>query len=313
MTSAAANSAAKILGGSSRNRPSRSMSQQGSNSDAPTNNQSGPPNSSQFESLSERLLRENESSGAPGSGNGPNGGGGPDGRKVRFSETAALASTLDAANANPNDDDNDNDPNNSNRPQRSPLDVISDLFQNNKYALPTFLVMAAGIFALVHLAGGPTSADDGLKRYSPQTTSTGTGREGPNQQQLNVGGPDGDFGDIIFSLSPTIATGVGGGASMAPTSEAGIHMTPKIAPVTSPSEQTGNQPGWIVVPTSSGEFEHAKGDQTTLKWNYPEGAPTPDPALLYDADGGSQVGLKWNYPEGGMLSSLLLLVFEFNE
>ncbi|KAL7465312.1 hypothetical protein ACHAXS_005636 [Conticribra weissflogii] len=240
--SSAASNAAKSMGGSSRDRPSRSMSQ------------SEP-------SLSERLLESSKP-------------------KVRFSEAATAAATMDAANANSADD--------LDRPARSPLDVVSDLFQK-KYTIPTFLAAATGIFLLVHLTGGPS--DEGLRVYqSPQVGDGPVRPMGDDGRDKNVGAGDG-FGDIIFSLSPTFEPG----NTPVPTREVTHHTTPKMAPI---PEEDGNQPGWIVVPTSSGEYADPNGAPTTLKWNYPKGAPTPDPALLYNVDAGKPTTLKWNYPPG---------------
>eukprot|EP00970_Alexandrium_tamarense_P008610 scaffold1637_cov195-Alexandrium_tamarense.AAC.1 len=330
MPSSAASKAAKSLGGSRRNRPSLSMSQNLSPADANeiasdlrdnSNNNidssgNGAPNSgsgrplfmnelqSQYESLSERLARENELSSAPNSGGSTLGGLSSSGgkkkkNKVRWSETAALASTLDGANG---EEDEDTNP-------RSPIDIISDLF-HKKYTMPLFLVMATSIFLLVHLTGD----DNGEKLYSSQTNSNigeGTSSSGSvinpitrmSNRQYNI--VKGDvFDNLVFSLTPTSTPGEDTGSEV-PTMEVIAHTTPKITPVVGvPSvADDGNEPGWIVVPTSS-KFRHGGGEgeggDGMLKWKYPKGAPTPDPALLYEAqnNGGTPTSFLWNYGPG---------------
>lgn len=304
MPSSAASKAAKSLGGSRRNRPSLSMSQNLSPADAneiasdlrdnSSNNMggdssgNGAPNSgsgrplfmnelqSQYESLSERLARENELSSAPNSGGSALGGlsssgGKKKNNKVRWSETAALASTLDGANG---EEDEDTNP-------RSTIDIISDLF-HKKYTMPLFLVMATSIFLLVHLTGD----DNGEKLYSSQTNSNigmGTSSSGSvinpitrmSNRQYNI--VEGDVIDnLVFSLTPTSTPGEDTGSEV-PTMEVIAHTTPKITPAVGvPSvADDGNEPGWIVVPTSS-KFRHGGGEgeggDGMLKWNYPKGA-----------------------------------------
>eukprot|EP00578_Thalassiosira_sp_NH16_P009418 CAMPEP_0181123918 /NCGR_PEP_ID=MMETSP1071-20121207/26181_1 /TAXON_ID=35127 /ORGANISM="Thalassiosira sp., Strain NH16" /LENGTH=171 /DNA_ID=CAMNT_0023209143 /DNA_START=224 /DNA_END=736 /DNA_ORIENTATION=- len=99
---------------------------------------------SQYESLSEKLARENErqsaqgstataplsssfGSTAAGSGSKHHTGGGAS-RKVRWAQTAAIASAMDGGDGDSDDDY-----------RRSPLDVLSDLFRK-KYTLPIFLL-----------------------------------------------------------------------------------------------------------------------------------------------------------------------------
>lgn len=263
----------------------------------------------QYESLSERLARESEMGSISKDSNKSKS---SKSRKVRWAETAAIASTMDANNAAASSDDPD-------YVSRSPMDILSDLF-TKKYTLPVFLLMASVIFLMVHLAGGPN--DDSFQRYS--STQQGgegatVGNRGPSKyggsnRQKNVGGGDG-FGDIVFSLVPTSPED----STLVPTIEVIHHITPKISPTSAgtPSAVTGNEPGWIVVPTKTGVFltSDANGDNgdgtrddgspTTLKWNFGAGVPTPDPAQLAQEGGrygypdrGSPTSLKWNYGKG---------------
>lgn len=121
-------------------------------------------------------------------------------KKVKWAETAAIASTMDGDNADEYDDED--------YVPRSPLDILSDLFAK-KYTLPIFLFMSAGIFLMVHLAGGPSDAS--FRRYGDDSGYGGGGNQpsalsrgysylvGSNRQR-NVGGGDG-FGDISELLN----------------------------------------------------------------------------------------------------------------
>jgi len=315
MTSAA-NKAAKTLKGSRRNRPSLSMSQAsasvgessgehlgGSFTAGSTGGGGGPlfmdDLQSQYESLSDKLTKENNTIAASShysdlkSGTGS--AGSKSSRKVRWAETAAVASTLDAENAAAaNDDDPD-------RYERSPMEIISDLFQR-KYTLPIFLISTLAIFLMVHLAGG---GDEKYKRYD---ASSKVGLSGTRfNRYKNLEGGEG-FGETTFSLSPTSVDMLQ--TSIGPTSEAIGHSTPKI-PGSSPTGATandGNAADWIIVPTQSGVFGATGGNvandgsPTTLKWNFAPGEPTPDPIHLKDQarlnDAGSPTTISWNYPPG---------------
>ncbi len=278
MTSAA-NKAAKTLKGSRRNRPSLSMSQasasvgesSGENlresfTASSTGGGGGPlfmdDLQSQYESLSDKLNKENNTIAA--STQSGTGSAGSKSRKVRWAETAAVASTLDAENAAAaNDDDPD-------RYERSPMEKISDLFQR-KYTLPIFLLATLAIFLMVHLAGG---GDEKYKRYDA-SSSKQVGLSGSRfKRYKNLEGGEG-FGETTFSLSPTSADM----SSIGPTSEAIGHSTPKI-PGSSPTGATandGNAADWIIVPTQSGVFGTTGGNAandgspTTLKWNFAPG------------------------------------------
>jgi hypothetical protein len=207
MTSSAAERAAKALMGASRNRPSRHMSQTTSSSSSgpmsssmtsgggsgteesssyPADSSSstdrdggGGPSfmnhlQSQYESLSERLAREVASARGPPKGGGRGKSPGNSSRRVRWAETARIASTMDADRAAANDfgDDGHDMP-------RSPMDALADLFQR-KYTLPIFLLSTTAIFLLVHLAGGPN--DDGHVRYDGQSSSSSS------SSSLSLGG-----------------------------------------------------------------------------------------------------------------------------
>lgn len=285
MTSAA-NKAAKTLKGSSRNRPSLSMSQAQINPSASVGDLSADNNlggslttgsmggggggplfmddlQSQYESLSEKLARENND--PPSTLNSDiKSGNSKSSRKVRWAETAAVASTLDAENAAAASNDDDPD-----RYERSPMEIISDLFQR-KYTLPIFLITTLAIFLMVHLAGG---GDEKYKRYDASSKKDGlsTGTTGTRfNRYKNLEGGAG-FGETTFSLSPTslemLQTSIG------PTSEAIGHSTPKI-PAPSPTDATaddGNAADWVIVPTQSGVFDAATataddGSPTTLTW-----------------------------------------------
>eukprot|EP00571_Detonula_confervacea_P003083 CAMPEP_0172316920 /NCGR_PEP_ID=MMETSP1058-20130122/29977_1 /TAXON_ID=83371 /ORGANISM="Detonula confervacea, Strain CCMP 353" /LENGTH=167 /DNA_ID=CAMNT_0013031359 /DNA_START=206 /DNA_END=706 /DNA_ORIENTATION=+ len=167
MTSAA-NRAAKALLGASRNRPSRSMSQSfvsrsstnsggdcsGVDGSTPGNSNAGtsaPPFmqdvQSQHESLSEKLLKENATEPSSAVFDSSDVKSKKASRKVQWAETAAIASTMDGNNNN-NTNSDDDDPDYF---QRSPMDILSDLFQK-KYTLPIFLLLTTAIFLMVHLA-----------------------------------------------------------------------------------------------------------------------------------------------------------------
>ena len=296
MTSAA-KKAAKALKGSSRNRPSLSMSQAQINPSASVGDLLSEENlgesanygsittggplfmddlQSQYESLSEKLAREentmNSSNYDPSSSgyqetksSGFSSSGGSKSRKVRWAETAAVASTLDAENAAASDYD---DPD---RYDRSPMDIISDLFQR-KYTLPIFLVMTSAIFLLVHMTGG---GDEKYKRFDSVEKvglSSSGGGGGRFNRLKNLEGGAG-FGETTFSLSPS-SDMLG---SIGPTSEAIAHTTPKV-PAPSPADATsdGNAEDWVIVPTQSGVFGSdtgtaTDGAPTNLLWQFPPG------------------------------------------
>lgn len=290
MTSAASK-AAKTLKGSRRNRPSLSMSQASSNTGDYTGENlggsftagstgggggSGGPLfmddlQSQYESLSDKLNRENNTIAASStqysdikSGT-SSAAGSKSSRKVRWAETAAVASTMDAENAAANNED---DPD---RYERSPMEIISDLFQR-KYTLPIFLLSTLFIFLMVHLAGG---GDEKYRRYDASSKKDGVNLGSRFKRYKNLEGGEG-FGETTFSLSPTSSDMLQ--TSLGPTSEAIGHSTPKV-PGSSPTSTTndGNDADWIIVPTQSGVFDSAAtsdanaGSPTTLKWGFPEG------------------------------------------
>ena len=199
MVSAAAR-AAKVLSGVGRNRPSRSMSKKSSDaggaedSTSPSSTGGGPQfmesTYEQYESLSEKLARENAATQEEeDEGDGDNN---KMSRKVRWAETARIASTMDAANAAAEEND---------EYTSNPLDVLSDLFQK-KYTLPIFLVLTTFIFLLVHLTGG--NDENSFERYNPYNAGEGGGEDGGSKlsyrfglmnRQKNIGGGDG-FGDV---------------------------------------------------------------------------------------------------------------------
>lgn len=268
---------------------------------------------SQYESLSDRLAREVSMSAAtstnqsPSSGNGTssnnnnnNKGGGilksSSARRVRWAETARIASTMDADRASAERDDDDDV-----LLDRSPMDVLADLFQR-KYTLPIFLVVTTAIFLLVHLADGPN--DNIFARYD--STRSGDGlpskakglNAGENQQVIGGMFPgsmtrsgivgESDIDNLsTFSLTP-VALDL---ESLAPTMTVIHHTTPKISPLLgiSPSlfrAQSGDvgseEEEWIVIETESGKLggedrEDEEDDELVLK---------------------SQAGLSWNYPPG---------------
>lgn len=215
MVSAAAR-AAKAIAGAGRNRPSK-LKAKSSDVDAETAASStnsaagagggGGPSwqqslSSQYESLSEKLARENAKKDG---GDHDQSNNDPDkmSRKVRWAETARIASTMDATGQQHNIINDDDEI----IPPVSPLDIISDLFQK-KYTLPIFLVLTTFIFMLVHLAGGPS--DDSFERYNTNYGNDEGGnniinaaryggsssRGGVINRQKNVAGGDGFDGDV---------------------------------------------------------------------------------------------------------------------
>eukprot|EP00804_Cyclotella_cryptica_P028024 CCRYP_003885-RF/>CCRYP_003885-RF protein AED:0.24 eAED:0.24 QI:261/0.93/0.88/1/0.87/0.76/17/258/1058 len=321
--SSAASKAAKNMGSSKRNRPSLSMSQRGSQDEdaaaiAPTNLQSTPlfmdDVNSQYQSLSERLARENAMEN-PAPSSAADDSAPPRKQKVRWAETAALASTLDAAKAGENDDDNDYPSSRS-----SPLEAISDLFQK-KYTMPVFLIMATSIFLMVHLSG---RGEGGNQLYSdkaelsvegPQDVTLRSSPKDPafdtlqNARSFNIGQGDG-FTSLIFSFVPTPAPG--NSETEQPTIEAMLHTTPKMVRAGIPSPlvagEDGYEPGWILVPTSSnGGGDGLQAGDAGVKegWGYPPGVPTPDPALLnVGSNGGfndpnaATAPDKWGIPQG---------------
>ncbi len=208
----AANRAAKPLTGASRNRPSHALSQ-------PSRVVSGAPSSSedsgplflrdlqsQYESLSDKLARENaeqnNASSTPHTLSSSGSGGGCDkqsrnkiSRKVRWAETAAIASTIVATNDN--HDDNVNDEN---------MDALAEIFQR-RYTLPIALLVTAGIFLLVHFVGrpNPNSVVNNIPGHgTSNTVPSGAGEFGllarsGSGQLSSIGYEDGyrdrDFGE----------------------------------------------------------------------------------------------------------------------
>ena len=298
--SSAASKAAKSMGSSKRNRPALAKSQK--STDESAEGGSTPlfmdDVNSQYQSLSERLAKENASSSAPSSGASSTG----RKQKVKWAETAALASTLDAAKAADNDED---------APRSSPLETISDLFQK-KYTMPVFLLASAGIFLMVHLTG---RQDGGSKLYASKVELTHDGQdtvftsstsgESPlsalekersfplsglhKTRSFNIGQGDG-FSSVLFSFVPTPSP-AGGDVDLTqtgpPTAEVMLHTTPKLTRASIPTPATagkdGFEAGWILVPTSSnGKGDGLAGGQAGFKegWGYPPGVPTPDPVLL---------------------------------
>lgn len=197
----AASRAAKALAGVGRNRPSRSM---GSSKASDVEDGGGGPewmesHNSQYESLSDKLAKENAAEAAAlGGDDDPS----KISRKVRWNETAKLASTMDAAHTlnNPEDDPDYIPP--------SPIDTLSDLF-TKKYTMPIFLIGATVIFLLVHLAG---PSDHSFDRYNPYGNSNGNSGDGSSKtddkgskiniawsRQFNVD-VDGDESKLLFVL-----------------------------------------------------------------------------------------------------------------
>lgn len=381
----AANRAAKALMGTSRNRPSRSMSQTSdghlsssspgsdiggmgeeaacvSDREDPSSGVSGPYDTSsssssgggggggagsgsgvgpsfmrdlqlQYESLSERLAREVVTGTLPqsptsgGSNGNPKGGilksSSDSSRRVRWAETARIASTMDGDRATAEREEEDG-------PPRTPMEVLADLFQR-KYTLPIFLVATTAIFLLVHLGGGPDD-DTAFARYDYNRgdglPSNALGMT-PGAEDLRMfpgamtrsGTVDGSAAEGLsaFSLTPIASDLV----SLAPTIAVIHHTTPKIpfrvgvSPSNLRANEKGNEEDMIVIETESGSSafdtdatKDKNESQTTLKWNFSPGAPTPDPALLGDSDHDevSTSGLSWNYPPGVPTPNPALLV-----
>jgi hypothetical protein len=329
--SSAASKAANNMGSSKRNRPSLCMSQRISNDEdaapvaGPTNFQSTPlfmdDVNSQYQSLSERLARENAMEN-PAPSSAVDDSAPPRKQKVRWAETAALASTLDAARASGNEDDND-----CPSPRSSPLEAISDLFQK-KYTMPVFLIMATFIFLMVHLTG---RGEGGNMLYSNKAemslegpldvTFSSSPKDPPfntlqKARSFNIGQGDG-FTSLIFSFVPTPAPG--NSETEQPTIEAMLHTTPKLVRAGIPTPlvagQDGFEPGWVLVPTSSnGGGDGLQAGDAGVKegWGYPPGVPTPDPALL---NVGSNGGLNepFNVATAPDVSDLEVLISCWND
>ena len=270
--SSAASKASKSMRSSKRNRPSIAMSKKETGETPETTTSGSTPLfmdevNSQYQSLSERLARENAenktASSATGSAN-------PSSttkkkQKVRWAETAALASTLDAAKANDEE-----------LTRSTPLEAISDLFQR-KYTVPVFLLVATSIFLLVHL-----SRRDGNELFSSKNElNHGQGHEvGGNSfsslqksRAYNVGVGDG-FTSVLFSFVPTPSPS--SDETLTPTSEVVLHVTPKVLSFPTPSDagKDGYEPGWVLVPTTSnGKGDSSYGGNVDFKegWGYPPG------------------------------------------
>ena len=89
---------------------------------------------------------------------------------------------------------------------------------------------------------------------------------------------------------------------MIPTIEVIHHTTPKISPLSSPnggvpSTADGNEPGWIVVPTSSGAYLESDADKDKGGNNNVE-----------NRDDGSYTTLKWDYGAGKRQHTILMEV-----
>ena len=319
MTSAA-NRAARPLTGASRNRPSHTTSPasgsgltgggNGSNSSsrAPSSSESDGPRflqdlQSQYESLSDKLARENaeqnNGSSTPPTSASSSGNGAKikTSRKVRWAETAAIASTLDTTHDNNNDD--------LDYEQREPMDVLSEIFQR-RYTLPIVLLLTTGIFLLVHFVGRPNPNNVPMQGDA----NTGIGRSGFMSRSFGVmrnkfGNEDGyrdrdEFGEHIpfscicaddhvlcsFNSQPSLLWNPGtklsdslsysslqpstiDESSLVPTIAVIHHTTPKISPL-GIARQGALDPDYIVIPTSSGTNpggdEDDEGNRTTLKF-----------------------------------------------
>lgn len=156
---------------------------------------------SQYESLSDKLAREsaeeNASSTPPASS--VVGGLGSDdksknktSRKVRWAETATIASDINNATLESSD--------NQDYVPREPMDVLSDLFQR-RYTLPIFLLVTTSIFLLVHFVGKP-NVDRSIPRHDVSINASDAKGDfvlSARSGQLNIGGEDGygDFGKRI--------------------------------------------------------------------------------------------------------------------
>jgi hypothetical protein len=209
----------------------------------------------------------------------------------------------DRASAERNDDD---------VMDRSPMDVLADLFQR-KYTLPIFLVVTTAIFLLVHLASGPN--DDTFARYDSTRSGDGVPSKAqeliPGENQQVIGGlfpgsmtrsgimGENDIDNLsTFSLTP-VALDL---ESLAPTMAVIHHTTPKISPLLgiSPSllrAQSGDvgseEEDWIVIETESGKLggEDSEDDEEE-----------DDDELVLK----SQAELSWNYPPGDFLSFFMV-------
>jgi hypothetical protein len=228
MTSAA-NRAARPLTGASRNRPSHAIispqtsSSSGtapppSSSEGNTSNSSSPhflQSSQQSESLSAKLAREDAaqnnppftSSGATTTGDNTRSNNihkPPSSRRVRWAETAAIASTMDTSTNENTDDDN-------NTVHYEPMDVVSEIIQR-RYTLPMVLFLTTSIFLLVHFVGRPNPSiprqADSINE-SEETVVGGFGllaRSGSGQLSSNLGYEDvfrdrDDFGEAILLVA----------------------------------------------------------------------------------------------------------------
>ena len=119
-------------------------------------------------------------------------------RKVRWNETAKLASTMDAAHTlnNPEDDPDYIPP--------SPIDTLSDLF-TKKYTMPIFLIGATVIFLLVHLAGPSDHSFDRYNPYGSSGSSDGSSKTDDKGSKINIAwsrqfnvDADGDESKLLF-------------------------------------------------------------------------------------------------------------------
>ena len=268
--SSAASKASKSMRGSKRNRPSIAMSKKETGESPETTSGSTPlfmdEVNSQYQSLSERLARENAESRTLSS---TTGSANPSKKskkkqKVRWAETAALASTLDAAKANDEE-----------QIRPSPLEAISDLF-HRKYTVPVFLLVATSIFLLVHLSGRDGNALFSSKSELNHDQGYEVGGNAFSSMQkarsYNVGSGDG-FTSVIFSFVPTPSPS--SDETLTPTSEVVLHVTPKVRSFPSPSDaKDGYEPGWVLVPTTSkGKGDASYGGNVDFKegWGYPPG------------------------------------------
>lgn len=316
----AANRAAKPLTGASRNRPSHALSQPSRvvSGDTPSSSGDNGPLflkdlQSQYESLSDKLARENAeqniASSTPPILSSSGSGGGCDkqsrnkiSRKVRWAETAAIASTIDATNDNHDDIVNDEN-----------MDVLSEIFQR-RYTLPIALLVTTGIFLLVHFVGrpNPNSVVNNIPGHgTSNTVPSGAGEFGvlarSGSGQLSSIGYEGGYRDRDFgttlsdSLSSSSFRPTTIDETLVPTIEVIHHTTPKISPLSGVSRTGGVDPDYIVIPTSSGTNpgggEEDNGNRTTLKFTTGNGVPTPAPALK-EPDAGLPTNLSWNYPPG---------------
>lgn len=192
----AASRAAKALAGVGRNRPSRSMG--GSSKASDVEDGGGPEwmesHNSQYGSLSDKLAKENAAEAAALGENDPS----KMSRKVRWNETAKLASTMDAEHTlnNPEDDPDYIPP--------SPIDTMSDLF-TKKYTMPIFLIGATVIFLLVHLAGPSDHSFDRYNPYGRSDNGDGSSKTDDKGSKINIAwsrqfnvDADGDESKLLF-------------------------------------------------------------------------------------------------------------------